>query len=316
MAFFEDKPTEEVNNSLWVEKYRPSKLDEYVGNEHLKTKVADYLQSGDVPHLLFFGKAGTGKTTLAKLIVNTIDCDHIIINASDENNVDTVRTKVKGFASTIGFRNSKIVILDEFDYMTPNAQAILRNLMETFSKHCRFILTCNYVEKVIDPIQSRCQTFQIVPPTKKDVAVQISQILGKENVKFELKDLVPIIDASYPDIRKIINTCQLNSSKGILKVDVSNIMNSDIKIKIVDLLKGKDTTRNKYMKIRQAVADSRIQDFSEIYGYLYEKIDEYAGDNTSNVILTLSEGQYKDSMVIDKEITFMATIIQVVGILG
>ena len=316
MAFFEEKETQEVNNSLWVEKYRPSKLDEYVGNDHLKQKVADYLESGDVPHLLFFGKAGTGKTTLAKLIVNSIDCDHIVINASDENNVDTVRNKVKGFASTIGFRNSKIVILDEFDYMTPNAQAILRNLMETFSKHCRFILTCNYVEKVIDPIQSRCQTFQIVPPTKKDVAVQISQILGKENIKFELKDLVPIIDSSYPDIRKIINTCQLNSSKGILKVDVSNIMNSDIKIKIVDLLKGKDTTRNKYMKIRQAVADSRIQDFSEIYGYLYEKIDEYACDNTSNVILTLSEGQYKDSMVIDKEITFMATIIQVVGILG
>ena len=315
MGFFEEKQTEEPNNSLWVEKYRPSKLDEYVGNEHLKTKVADYLQSGDVPHLLFFGKAGTGKTTLAKLIVNSIDCDHIIINASDENNVDTVRTKVKGFASTIGFRNSKIVILDEFDYMTPNAQAILRNLMETFSKHCRFILTCNYVEKVIDPIQSRCQTFQIVPPTKKDVAVQISQILGKENIKFELKDLVPIIDASYPDIRKIINTCQLNSSKGILKVDVSNIMNSDIKIKIVDLLKGKDDKRNKYMKIRQAVADSRIQDFSELYGYLYEKIAEYAGDNTSNVILTLSEGQYKDSMVVDKEITFMATIIQIVGII-
>ena len=315
MGFFEDNTKKEVDNSLWVEKYRPSNLDEYVGNEHLKTKVADYLQSGDVPHLLFFGKAGTGKTTLAKLIVNSIDCDHIIINASDENNVDTVRNKVKGFASTIGFRNSKIVILDEFDYMTPNAQAILRNLMETFSKHCRFILTCNYVEKVIDPIQSRCQTFQIVPPTKKDVAVQISQILGKENVKFELKDLVPIIDASYPDIRKIINTCQLNSSKGELKVDVSNILSSDIKIKIVDLLKGNDDKRNKYMKIRQAVADSRIQDFSELYGYLYEKISEYAGDNTSNVILTLSEGQYKDAMVVDKEICFMATIIQIVGII-
>jgi replication factor C small subunit len=315
MGFFEDNTKKEVNNSLWVEKYRPSKLDEYVGNEHLKTKVADYLKSGDVPHLLFFGKAGTGKTTLAKLIVNSIDCDYIVINASDENNVDTVRNKVKGFASTVGFKNSKIVILDEFDYMTPNAQAILRNLMETFSKHCRFILTCNYVEKVIDPIQSRCQTFQIVPPTKKDVAIQVSQILGKEDVRFEPKDIVPIIDSSYPDIRKIINTCQLNSSKGVLKVDVTNIMNSDIKIKIVDLLKGKDDKRNKYMKIRQAVADSRIQDFSELYGYLYEKIDEYAGDNTSNVILTLSEGQYKDSMVIDKEITFMATIIQIVGII-
>lgn len=315
MAFFEDNTTEEVNNSLWVEQYRPKKLNEYVGNEHLKTKVADYLQSGDVPHLLFYGKAGTGKTTLAKLIVNSIDCDHIIINASDENNVDTVRNKVKGFASTIGFRNSKIVILDEFDYMTPNAQAILRNLMETFSKHCRFILTCNYVEKVIDPIQSRCQTFQIVPPTKKDVAVQISQILGKENVKFELKDLVPIIDASYPDIRKIINTCQLNSSKGELKVDVSNILSSDIKIKIVDILKGNDAKPNKWKNIRQAVADSRVQDFSELYGYLYEKVVEYAGDNTSNVILLLSEGQYKDSMVVDKEITFMATIIQIVGII-
>lgn len=315
MGFFEDNTKKEVDNSLWVEKYRPSNLDEYVGNEHLKTKVTDYLQSGDVPHLLFFGKAGTGKTTLAKLIVNSIDCDYIVINASDENNVDTVRNKVKGFASTVGFKNSKIVILDEFDYMTPNAQAILRNLMETFSKHCRFILTCNYVEKVIDPIQSRCQTFQIIPPTKKDVAIQVSQILGKEDVRFEPKDIVPIIDSSYPDIRKIINTCQLNSSKGVLKVDVANIMNSDIKIKIVDLLKGKDDKRNKYMKIRQAVADSRIQDFSELYGYLYEKIDEYAGDNTSNVILTLSEGQYKDSMVIDKEITFMATIIQIVGIL-
>jgi len=229
MAFFEDSTNEQVNNSLWVEKYRPRKLDEYVGNEHLKEKVSDYLKNGEVPHLLFFGKAGTGKTTLAKLIVNSINCDYIIINASDENNVDTVRNKVKNFASTIGFKDSKIVILDEFDYMTPNAQAILRNLMETFSKHCRFILTCNYVEKVISPIRSRTQEFQIVPPTKKDVAVQISQILTKEGVKFELKDLVPVIDSSYPDIRKIINTCQLNSSKGVLKLDTSSVIDSDIK---------------------------------------------------------------------------------------
>jgi len=275
MGFFEDTTNQEVNNSLWVEKYRPRKLTEYVGNEHLKQKVSDYLQSGDVPHLLFFGKAGTGKTTLAKLIVNSINCDYIIINASDENNVDTVRNKVKGFASTIGFKDMKVIILDEFDYMTPNAQAILRNLMETFSKHCRFILTCNYVEKVIDPIQSRCQTFQIVPPTKKDVAVQISQILGKEGIGFEPKDLVPIIDSSYPDIRKIINTCQLNSTKGKLKLDTTSVIDSDIKSKVVEILKGSDAKPNKWKNIRQAVADARIQDFTELYTFLYEKVDDY-----------------------------------------
>ena len=315
MAFFEDTTNQEVNNSLWVEKYRPRKLTEYVGNEHLKQKVSDYLQSGDVPHLLFFGKAGTGKTTLAKLIVNSISCDYIVINASDENNVDTVRNKVKGFASTIGFKDMKVIILDEFDYMTPNAQAILRNLMETFSKHCRFILTCNYVEKVIDPIQSRCQTFQIVPPTKKDVAVQISQILGKEEVTFEPKDLVPIIDSSYPDIRKIINTCQLNSTKGQLKLDTTSVIDSDIKSKVVEILKGKDAKPNKWKNIRQAVADARIQDFTELYTFLYEKVDDYGGSNTSNIILILSESQHKDALVVDKEITFMSCIIQIVGIL-
>jgi len=316
MAFFEDNnTTKKVNNSLWVEKYRPSKLTEYVGNEHLKDKVKDYLESGEIPHLLFFGKAGTGKTTLAKLIVNSIDCDHIIINASDENNVDTVRNKVKGFASTVGFKDMKIIILDEFDYMTPNAQAILRNLMETFSRHCRFILTCNYVEKVISPIRSRTQEFQIVPPTKKDVAVQISQILGKEGVGFQPKDLVPIIDSSYPDIRKIINTCQLNSSKGQLKLDTTSVIDSDLKSKVVEILKGKDAKPNKWKNIRQAVADSRTQDFTELYTFLYEKVDEYGGSNTSNIILILSESQHKDSLVVDKEITFMSCIIQIVGIL-
>jgi len=145
-----------MSNTLWVEKYRPSNLDSYIGNEHLKSKIEVYLESGDLPHLLLFGKAGTGKTTLAKLLVKNIECDYLYINASDENNVDTVRTKVKNFASTIGFKDMKIIILDECDYITPNAQAALRNIMETFSKHCRFILTCNYVERIIDPIQSRC----------------------------------------------------------------------------------------------------------------------------------------------------------------
>ena len=315
MAFFENNTTEEVTNSLWVEKYRPRKLADYVGNEHLKSKVEGYLENDDVPHLLFYGKAGTGKTTLAKLIANSIECDYIIINASDENNVETVRTKVKNFASTIGFKKMKLIILDEFDYMTPNAQAILRNLMETFSKHCRFILTCNYVEKVIDPIQSRCQTFQIIPPTKKDVAVQISKILTSEEIKFEPKALVPIIDASYPDIRKIINTCQLNSIKGELKVDVQNLLENDYKQKVIDILKSSDDKTNKYMKIRQVIADSKATDFTELYTLMYEKVDEYANGNTSNVILLLAEGQYRCGVSIDKEIPTMAAIIQILNLI-
>ena len=311
MAFFEENIKEETPNTLWVEKYRPKKLEDYVGNDHLKQKIRDYIESGDVPHLLLFGKAGTGKTTLAKLIVNSINCDFMILNASDENNVDTVRNKVKTFASTVGFKDIKIVILDEFDYMTPQAQAILRNLMETFSKHCRFILTCNYVEKIIDPIQSRCQTFQIIPPTKKDVAVQISKILTEERIQFELKDLVPIVDSSYPDIRKIINTCQLNSSKGILKIDSSSISDADVRVKIIDILKSKDDKRNRYVNLRQAVADSRIQDFTELYTHLYEKVNDYAVGNTSTVIMILAQGQYKDAMIVDKEICFMATLIEI-----
>jgi DNA polymerase III delta prime subunit len=311
MAFFEENIKEETPNTLWVEKYRPKKLEDYVGNDHLKQKIRDYIESGDVPHLLLYGKAGTGKTTLAKLIVNSINCDFMILNASDENNVDTVRNKVKSFASTIGFKDIKIVILDEFDYMTPQAQAILRNLMETFSKHCRFILTCNYVEKIIDPIQSRCQTFQIIPPTKKDVAVQISKILTEERIQFELKELVPIVDSSYPDIRKIINTCQLNSSKGILKIDSSSISDADVRVKIIDILKSKDDKRNRYVNLRQAVADSRIQDFTELYTHLYEKVNDYAVGNTSAVIMILAQGQYKDAMIVDKEICFMATLIEI-----
>ena len=306
---------EENNHSLWVEKYRPNKLEDYVGNEHLKAKVEGYLESGDVPHLLLYGKAGTGKTTLAKLIVNSIDCDYIIINASDENNVDTVRNKVKNFASSMGFKPFKIIILDEFDYMTANAQAILRNLMETFSGHCRFILTCNYVEKVIEPIQSRCQTFQIVPPTKKDVAVQMSKILKAEEVEFEVKDLVPIIDAAYPDIRKVINTCQLNSIKGKLKVDVQNLLENDYKAKIVDILKSSDDKRNKYMKVRQALIDSKVTDFTDLYTMLYDKVDEYGGENTANVILLLGDGVSKSAVAIDKEIIAAATLIQILNII-
>jgi len=313
MSFFEQQ--EEQVHSLCVEKYRPTKLDDYVGNENLKAKVKGYIESGDIPHLLFFGKAGTGKTTLAKLIVKNIECDVMIINASDENNVDTVRNKVKNFASGVGFKPYKVIILDEFDYMTPNAQALLRNLMETFSKHCRFILTCNYIEKIILPIQSRCQSFQIVPPTKKDVAVQIASILKKEDIQFNPADLVPIVDGYYPDIRKIINTTQLACVNGVLKTESATIVDSDFRLKLVEILKSKDEVRNKFMTIRQLVADNRISDFTDVYSFLYDKLDDYAKGNTANVIIALAEGTSKDALVVDKEITFMATIISVIQLI-
>ena len=306
---------EQKNHSLWVEKYRPNKLDDYVGNEHLKTKVAGYIETGDVPHLLLYGKAGTGKTTLAKLIVKSIDCDYMIINASDENGVDTLREKIKNFASSMGFKPYKIMILDEADYLTGPGQAILRNLMETFSGHCRFILTCNYVEKIIEPVQSRCQTFQIIPPTKKDVAVQVSKILKNEEIQFDVKDLVPIIDAAYPDIRKILNTCQLNSNKGKLMVDVQNLLDNDYKAKIIEILSSKDDKRNKYMKLRQTIIDSKVTDFTDLYTTLYNKVEEYGGENTSNVILLLGDGVNKSATAIDKEIIAAATLIQILNII-
>jgi replication factor C small subunit len=314
MSFFEQQ--EEVVHSLWVEKYRPTKLDDYVGNENLKAKVKGYLQTGDIPHLLFYGKAGTGKTTLAKLIVKNIECDVMIINASDENNVDTVRNKVKNFASGVGFKPYKVIILDEFDYMTPNAQALLRNLMETFSKHCRFILTCNYIEKIILPIQSRCQSFQIVPPTKKDVAIQIATILKKEDIQFNPADLVPIVDAYYPDIRKIINTCQLACVDNVLKPDSATIVDTDFRLKLVEILKSNDQIRNKFMNIRQLVADNRITDFTDTYSYLFDKLDEYAAGNVAPVIQALADATAKDALVVDKEIQFMAGMIAVLQILN
>jgi len=171
------------------------------------------------------------------------------------------------------------------------------------------------VEKVIEPIQSRCQSFQIVPPTKKDVAIQMSKILKAEGVEFDVKDLVPIIDASYPDIRKVINTCQLNSNKGKLKVDVQSLLENDYKMKVLDILKSNDDRRNKYMKVRQAIIDSKANDFSELYTLLYDKVDEYGGDNTAGVILFLGEAVANSSLAIDKEIIAAATMIKILNVI-
>ena len=305
---------EEMSNTLWVEKYRPSSLDTYIGNEHLKSKVKVYLESGDLPHLLLFGKAGTGKTTLAKLLVKNIECDYMYINASDENNVDTVRTKVKNFASTVGFRDMKVIILDECDYITPNAQAALRNLMETFSKHCRFILTCNFVERIIDPIQSRCQSFQIVQPSKSDVAKHLHNILVKENVMDTMEDIKVLVDSGYPDIRRVINSAQRNVVNGKLKLDTSSIIQNDYKLKLLKILK----TQNKktaFKDVRQLLADNKITDFADLFRLLYDEVDDWGKGHVAECILIIARYELSDSQVVDKEINAMAMLIELLGVI-
>ena len=305
---------ERLEHSLWVEKYRPTTLDTYIGNEHLKSKVSVYLESGDLPHLLLYGKAGTGKTTLAKLLVNNIECDYMYINASDENSVDTVRNKVRGFASTMGFKDYKIIILDECDYITPNAQAALRNLMETFSKHCRFILTCNFVERIIDPIQSRYQSFQVIPPSKKEVAVHMTNILKEEGIASKVDDIAGLVNAGYPDIRRVINSCQRQCVDGMLVVDKQSLVESDYKMKLMEIIK-KENKKDAFKGVRKLLADSQVTDFAELYKLMYDEVDSYGTGHIAECILIIAKYQLSDSQVVDKEINAMAMIIELLGVI-
>ena len=303
---------ESLKHSLWVEKYRPNKLDNYIGNDHLKSKVSVYLESGDIPHLLLFGRAGTGKTTLAKLLVGNIDCDYLYINASDENSVDVVREKVKNFASTLGFKDMKVIILDECDYITPNAQAALRNLMETFSKNCRFILTCNYVERIIDPIQSRCQSFQIIPPDRKQVAQHLANILNNENIEYDVKDIATIVNGGYPDIRRVINGSQRQVVNGKLVIDENTITQNDYKTKVLEILKTQDK-KSSFQNIRQLLADSKVSDFSDLFRLMFDTIDDWGTGHIAECILILSKYQQSDAVVVDKEINIMAMFVEIIG---
>ena len=293
------------DHSLLVERYRPVTLENYVGNEHIKKSIQQYLDQNDIQNLIFYGPAGTGKTTLAKLIVKNLDCDYLYINASDERGIETIRDKVSGFASTMSFKSIKVVILDEADFLTIQAQASLRNVIETFSRNTRFILTCNFVERIIDPLQSRCQVLKIVPPTKKDVAKHAAWILGQEKIKFELEDVATIVNQFYPDLRKILNTIQLSTHNNTLTVDKSILVSSNYMTQVLKVLCGK---KPDWKEIRQIIANANVQDFEELYRYLFDNAEHYASGNEGMVAYYINEYSFQSTFRIDKEINCMALI--------
>lgn len=305
-----------MNINLWIEKFRPKTLDEYVGNEDIKKKCEQFIKNNEIPHLLFHGRAGTGKTTLAKILVNHIDCDYLYINASAERGIDTVRERIKNFASSAGFKTWKVVILDESDYMTPDAQASLRNTMEVFSQGTRFILTCNYPEKIIEPIHSRCQSFRIQPPSMKDIAVRCANILNEEGVSFEPSDLKIIIENDYPDIRKILGDIQSNTSDGKLELSSELLSTNDVENKVIDILCSPLSKKDKFTQIRQILLDTIGYDYTNLYSLLFKRIDEYGKGNIGQIILIIAEGQQRSTHSVDKEIAAMASIVNILETIG
>ena len=303
--------TSSKEHTLFVEKYRSKVLDEYVGNETIKATISKYLEQNDIQNLIFYGGPGTGKTTLAKLIVSNLDCDYIYINASDERGIETIRDKVSGFASSASFKSIKVVILDEADFLTIQAQASLRNVIETFSRSTRFILTCNYVERIIDPLQSRCQVLKIVPPSMKDVARHAAGILDKENIEWDKEALGSIVKQFYPDIRKILGTCQLSTIDNKLVLDKSMLVSSGYTTQVIHELK---TSKN-WKNIRQIIADSNSNDFEGLFKELYDSASEYAPGKEGMVAIILEEYQYHANFRIDKEINIMACIAKIISVL-
>ena len=288
---------------LWVEKYRPTTLEEYVGNEMIKDKIADYLKQGSIQNLLFHGVAGTGKTTLAKLIAKNLNCDLLYINASDERGIDTIRDKIIPFASSMSFNDVKIVILDEADYITPQAQATLRNVIESCSKTTRFIFTCNYLERIISPLQSRCQTFEITPPSKEEVTDLVCRIAIEEGIKVDV-NIASVVDTHYPDIRKIVNTIQGSIVNGELKIDNNSLKNTQLGGLVVDAL----IRKAKLSEIRQILADSGSREFDDLFKYIYDKSSTLFGDKEGEAILIIAKYQYEYTFVLEKEICVAAML--------
>jgi replication factor C small subunit len=299
-------------NTLYVERFRPTELKYYVGNENIKDTIQKYLNQGDIQNFIFYGPAGTGKTTLAKIIVKNLDCDYLYINASDENGIDTIREKVKGFASAASWKSIKVVILDEADFITVQGQAALRNVIETFSRSTRFILTCNFIERIIDPLQSRCHTLKIVPPTKMDVYNHLTWILTDQlNLSYKQDDIKNLIVKYYPDMRKMLNVLQMSVKDDAIVLDETVLTSNNYIKEVLKELAGKKN----WITIRQIINDSNTKDFEELYRNLFEHAPKYAPNKEGSVAIILNEHLYQANFRIDKEINVMSAIAKIIDVI-
>lgn len=300
-------------SDLWVEKYRPNNINDIIGQTNFKSKIKNYIDEGIIPHLLFYCPTpGTGKTTTAKVIVKELGYHYLYINAADENNVETVRNTIKNFAQTQSIKGKyKIIILDEFSWFSKNAQAILFNMMEEFSDRCRFILTGNYLDKILPPIQSRCQKFKLSPPTKEEVLEKLIYICKEENIEYNKTDLEYLLNKTFPDIRESIQELQkscIDKKLVIDKIETNNYSN-DIK----DLLLSKN--KNKFLDIRKYVNNNDINDWDNIIKELYLSVEDWAKNKELNCIIHLSRCTVDIQFIPQelKEIVFMDCIGEIIN---
>jgi|TARA_B110001454_G_scaffold105280_1_gene99095 replication factor C small subunit len=301
---------------LWVEKYRPKKIEEYVFKDTAqKRQVNAWIAEKSIPHLLFSGGPGTGKTTLAKILCKVLeveDADVLEINASRENNVDVVRNKVVNFSQTMPWGEFKIIVLDEADYMTLHGQAALRGVMEQYHEVSRFIITCNYPNKIIPAIHSRCQGFHVENLNETDFMVRVGEILAREEIEFDVDDLQTFIKASYPDLRKTINNVQLNCIDNKLIIPEQTDDASDYKIEMITLFKA-----GKIKEARRLICNQIRQDeYEDIFKFLYRNLEFWgnSGDKQDEAIVIIRNGLVKHGMIADPEINLSATLIELENI--
>lgn len=297
--------------TLWVEKWRPNTVDGYVfRDESQKSQILKWINEKSIPHLLFSGNAGIGKTTLAKLLLNELGVnplDILELNASRTNSVDDVRNKIVSFVQMIPFGDFKVVLLDEADYLSPNAQAALRGVMEEYHNSARFILTCNYPNKIIPAIHSRCQGFHIAKIDQTEFTARVAQILIEENVEFDLDNLDTYVKATYPDLRKCINMVQMNSVDGkLVPPNEGDSGEADWKLDMVDLFKA-----GRINDARKLVCGKiRPEEIEDVYKWLYENLEIFGSDQKQeDAILIIKQGLVDHTLVVDPEINLAATLI-------